>query len=101
MGPAMSGQLIMRDLIWGGISLFKMTCISEFCTSLFVEHALTLLVLGGERDAKSLNKSCNNRVSDMIWLYSPPQVDRIWGIWGSYCKMPKAILYLLKGGYRV
>ena len=31
--------------------------------------------------------------------YSPSQVDRIWGMWGSYYKIPKAIFYLLKGDY--
>ena len=31
--------------------------------------------------------------------YSPPYVDRIWGIWGSYYNIPKAIFYLLKGDY--
>ena len=36
---------------------------------------------------------------------SPPEVDRIWGIWGSYDRVPKAIFimfYLLKGtiGFR-
>ena len=29
------------------------------------------------------------------------EVDRIWGIWGSYYNMPNAIFYLLKGDYRV
>ena len=29
--------------------------------------------------------------------YSPPQVDRIWGIWASYYNRPKAIFYLVKG----
>ena len=33
--------------------------------------------------------------------YSPPQVDRIEGIWGSYSNIPKAIFYLLKGDYGV
>ena len=33
------------------------------------------------------------------WAFSPPQVDRLWGIWGSYYDIPKAIVYLLKGGY--
>ena len=28
----------------------------------------------------------------------PPH--RIWDIWGSYCNMPKAIFYLLKGDFR-
>ena len=35
--------------------------------------------------------------------YSPPYVDRIWGIWGiwgSCYNIPKAIFYLLKGDYR-
>ena len=31
--------------------------------------------------------------------YTPPEVDRIWGIWGSYHNIPKAIFYLLKGVY--
>ena len=31
---------------------------------------------------------------------SPPQVDRIWGRWGSYYNIPKAIFYLLKEDYR-
>ena len=33
-------------------------------------------------------------------VYSPAQVDRIWGIWGSYFNIPKAIFCLLKGDYR-
>ena len=32
--------------------------------------------------------------------YSSRKVDRIWGIWGSYCNIPQAIFYLLKGDYR-
>ena len=31
--------------------------------------------------------------------YSPPEVNRIWGIWGSYYNIPKAMFYLLKGDY--
>ena len=27
-------------------------------------------------------------------------IDRIWGIWGSYYNIPKAIFYLLKGDSR-
>ena len=44
---------------------------------------------------------------NLLWVllstYSPPSVDRIWGIWGSYYNIPKAIFYLLKGaiGFRV
>ena len=34
-------------------------------------------------------------------VYSPAQVDGIWGIWGCYYNIPKAIFYLLKGDYRV
>ena len=33
-------------------------------------------------------------------VYRPPEVDRIWGIRGSYYNIPRAIFYLLKGGYR-
>ena len=32
-------------------------------------------------------------------IYSPPQADTIWGIWGSYHNLHKAIFYLLKGDY--
>ena len=37
------------------------------------------------------------------WLdgYSPPSVDRIWGIWGSSYTIPEATVYLLKGDYMV
>ena len=31
--------------------------------------------------------------------YSPPYVDRIWGIWGSECNIPEAMFYLRKGDY--
>ena len=31
--------------------------------------------------------------------YSPPEVDRIWGIWESEYNIPKAIFHLLKGDY--
>ena len=33
-------------------------------------------------------------------IYSPPEVDRIWGISGSCHNIPKAIFYLLKGDYK-
>ena len=36
-----------------------------------------------------------------LLAYSPLKVDRIWGIWGSYRNIAKAIFYLLKGDYRV
>ena len=49
---------------------------------------MTLLAIPGERNVAQLRN-----VS-----YSTPQVDRIWGIWGSYYSIPKAIFYLLKGG---
>ena len=35
-----------------------------------------------------------------ICIYSPPQVERIWGTWGSYYSIPNAIFYLLKGDYK-
>ena len=28
---------------------------------------------------------------------SPPLLDRIWGMWGFYYNIPKAMFYLLKG----
>ena len=37
----------------------------------------------------------------MLRLYSPPYVDRTWGIWGSCYNIRKAIFYLLKGDDRV
>ena len=33
--------------------------------------------------------------------YSPPYIDRKWGIWGSYSYIPKAIFHKLKGDYRL
>ena len=36
----------------------------------------------------------------ICWGYSPPSVDRIWGIWGSYYTIPKAIFDLLKWDYK-
>ena len=33
--------------------------------------------------------------------YSPPSVDRIWGIWGCCSNISKAIFYLRKGDYKV
>ena len=44
-------------------------------------------------------RKIENRKTSNLKLYSPPKVDRIWGIWGSYYKLPKAIFYLLKGDY--
>ena len=32
--------------------------------------------------------------------YSPPEVDRIWGIRGCSYNIPKAIFCLVKGNYR-
>ena len=32
--------------------------------------------------------------------FRAPEVDRIWGIWGSYYHIPKATFYLLKGDYK-
>ena len=32
--------------------------------------------------------------------HSPSKVDRIWGIWGSYSSMPKAMFYLPKRDYK-
>ena len=29
--------------------------------------------------------------SSIRWAYSPPSVDRIWGIWGSYYPKPYSI----------
>ena len=31
-----------------------------------------------------------------LWT-RPPEVDRMWGIWGSYYNIPDAIVYLLNG----
>ena len=41
-----------------------------------------------------------NRQGDNPPDYSPPEIDRLWGIWGSYFSIPKAIFYLLKGDYK-
>ena len=34
------------------------------------------------------------------YIYIPPEVDRMWGIWGSYYICPKPH-YLLKGDYKL
>ena len=38
-----------------------------------------------------------------VCVCSPREVDRIWGIWGSCCNIPKfkTIFYLLKGDYNL
>ena len=36
-----------------------------------------------------------------VRVYSPPYLDRIWGIWGSYYNIPKAVSFLLQGDYIV
>ena len=38
--------------------------------------------------------------SEELCKCSPPQADRILGIWGSHCSKPKVIFYLLKGDGR-
>ena len=34
----------------------------------------------------------------VVLVYSPPEVDRVIGIWRCYNMIPKAIFYLLKVG---
>ena len=34
-------------------------------------------------------------------IYNPPQVDRIWDIWGSYYNIPKVMFCLHKGEYTI
>ena len=29
----------------------------------------------------------------------PPEVERIWGMWGTYSNIPKSMFYLLQGDY--
>ena len=31
---------------------------------------------------------------------SPPEVDRIWGVWRPYDNIPKAIFHILKADFR-
>ena len=40
----------------------------------------------------------NQAVGLMVSRCSPPEVDRIWGAWGSSYNIPKALFYLLNGG---
>ena len=54
---------------------------------------------GVERARRLLFERISFRCHVSRRTYSPPQVDRIWGIWGSYYNLPKAIFYLLKGEY--
>ena len=57
----------------------------------------------------SATKACSTKVSRMpaavmslpkVGGFRVPRIDRIWGIWGSYYSIPKAIFYLLKGQSR-
>ena len=38
---------------------------------------------------------CQQFSYNLYSTYSPPQVDRIWGVWGSCYNILKAIFYLL------
>ena len=68
------------------------------CLELWVSELTADEMLRGEfsnlREAIGLSTRC---FMSRNGLYSPPQVDRIWGIWKSYT--PKAISYLLKADY--
>ena len=44
--------------------------------------------------------SAEHKQESHVSAYSPPLVDRIWGIWRSYYAIPKAVFYLFKGDYR-
>ena len=41
--------------------------------------------------------SFENCSRSIVSTFSPPFVDRIWGTWGSYYNIPKAIFHLLEG----
>ena len=48
-----------------------------------------------------LELSSNLKVLDAPLSYSLHEVVRLWGTWGSYCNIPKALVYLLEGNYRL
>ena len=65
-----------------------------------------VLQLYGHKSDNTSYNSLNNQtrasgyvIYIYIYIYGPPQVDRIWGIWGSYYNIPQAIFALLKGDY--
>ena len=58
------------------------------------------------REPRSAKFLAKKTLRPAVWgsgwrVYSPPYVDRIWGIWGCFYKIPKAVFYLLKGDYKV
>ena len=56
-------------------------------------------IIRGAKEPRNLQNHRGVNSFGFVWYYSPPEVDRIWGIWGSYYKKPKAIFYLLQGDY--
>ena len=47
--------------------------------------------------ARSVLRMCSSGLPSQ---YSPPEVDGIWGIWGSHYYIPKAIFYLINRDYK-
>ena len=44
---------------------------------------------------RTIRQHTRTCIHTYIYIYCPPYVDRIWGMWGSYSSLPKAIFYLL------
>ena len=58
-----------------------------------------VIVIGSLPGVGGIEKNLMNARCPSV--YSPPEVDRIGGIWGSYYNISKAIFYLLKGDYSI
>ena len=56
---------------------------------------------GNHRMHCTVQQTCSKILPPKVKPYNPPEVHRIWGIWGSYYNIRKAIVYLLKGNYNL
>ena len=71
-------------------------CIAEPATVLLTRRRNWSGRFRGTTATASMGRVGISRVVGHGSTYNPPQVDRIWGIWGPYYNIPKAIF---KGDY--
>ena len=65
----------------------------EACVTLFFVKKVSAVWLSASAGATNIMPIA------LMSSYSPPWVDRVWDIWGSYYNMSKSMFYLLKGDY--
>ena len=91
------GYLKLGVTIWGGLKNKDCSILGSILGSPYFvalpTHASTSNVMQPRVEALNPDPKHTN-----LKAQSPPQVDRIWGIWGSYYNIPKALFY--KGDYK-